>query len=293
MQQILKVATLLCGLALLAACQPANEAKQQPNDQAAAVNTQAPTDSLPEITAENHDALMDQLVGQSAYNIKTVGVLVYNDVNVLDVMGPAYVLGQLWGVKTQLIGLEPGPISTVMGHQLVPHTVIDSVQQLDILVVPGGFKGTILGAYDERLLNWIRQIDQNSVFTTSVCTGGWILAATGLLEGRKATTNWYRAPEMLARHGVTFEKKRYVQDGKYWTAAGVTAGMDMALAIMQEVRGTEYTQAIMLDMEYDPAPPVQGGSPEKTPKEVYQMMLAMYDMGVQPLVDSLEQARQP
>ena len=264
--------------ALFVGCQPASPVKEEITKE----------EKLPEITAENHDALMDQWVGTSNYDISTLGILVYDGVNDLDFMGPKYVLGQLWGVQTQLIALEPGNITTVMGTEIVPNTVIDSVDQVDLLVIPGGFRGTILGAYDDRLLDWIRKIDKTTTFTASVCSGGWILAATGLLEGKKATTNWYRAEEILAKHDVIFQNERFVQDGKYWTSAGVTAGMDMSLAIMKEVRGEDYTQAVMLDMEYDPAPPIAGGSPETTKPSVYQMMLAMYDMGVQPLMDSLE-----
>lgn len=254
-------------------------------------NQKEASNELPKITAANHDALMNEWVGNPKYEIKTVGILVYDGVNELDFNGPFYVLRQLWGVDIQLIGIKPGSFKTVMGIEVMPHTVIDSVDQLDILVIPGGFKGTILGAYDEELHHWIRKIDQNTVFTASVCTGGWILAATGLLEGKKATTNWYRAEEMLAKYGATFVNDRYTRDGKYWTSAGVTAGMDMSLAIMDEIYGEDYTQGVMLDMEYDPAPPVEGGSPEKTKPEVLNMMQAMYDMGVQPLIDSLDNVK--
>ncbi|MEO1052076.1 MAG: DJ-1/PfpI family protein [Bacteroidota bacterium] len=271
---------LIVFLSIITACNEPQKDQQQTES--------TPQQESPEITAQNHDELMDQMLGTPKHDIKTLGILVYDGVNDLDLMGPRYVLGQLWGVKTQLIALNPGNITTVMGTEIVPNTVIDSVDQVDILVIPGGFKGTILGAYDERLLDWIRKVDQNTTYTASVCTGGWILGATGLLEGKKATTNWYRAEEKLAKYGATFQKERFVNDGKYWTSAGVTAGMDMSLAIMAEIWGEDYTQGVMLDMEYDPAPPIPGGSPEKTKSNVYQMMLAMYDMGVKPLVDSLE-----
>lgn len=257
-------------------CQPGTEKTEEVSEQ------------LPEITAENHDAMMDEWIGNPKYTIKKVGILVYDGVNDLDFNGPFYVLRQLWGVDIQLIALEPGNFKTVMGIEVVPNTVIDSVDQLDILVIPGGFRGTILSAYDEKLHDWIRKVDRTTVFTASVCTGGWILAATGLLEGKKATTNWYRAEEMLSKYGVTFVDERYTRDGKYWTSAGVTAGMDMSLAIMNEIFGADYTQGVMLDMEYDPAPPIEGGSPQKTKPEVFNMMQSMYDMGVQPLMDSLE-----
>ena len=237
---------------------------------------------------EQHDALMAEIITEPAHQIQSVGILVYNGVNDLDVMGPKYVLGQLTGAQTHLVAVEPGPVTTVMGTQLIPDTLMADVSELDILVVPGGFRGTIEAAYDEDVLAWIRQIDQSSTFTTAVCTGTWILGASGLLEGKQASSNWYRAEEYMTKYGAEYTGERYTQDGKYWTSAGVTAGMDMSLAIMNEIWGESYTQAVMLDMEYDPAPPIRGGTPERSEPAVFQMMEAMYDLGVEPIVDSLE-----
>ncbi|WP_395377570.1 DJ-1/PfpI family protein [Marinicella sp. W31] len=241
----------------------------------------------PEIK-NTHQELMKDNYHSSRHEINTIGILVYDGVNSMDVMGPRYVLGQLMGAETKLVSTEPGNIKTVMGVELVPDTTIDEVEQLDILVIPGGFKGTIEKVYDENLHQWIKKIDKTTVYTTAVCTGGWILGATGLLNNRKATTNWYRAEEMLTKYGAKFSNERYTQDGKYWTAAGVTAGFDMSLAIVQQLRGDDYVQAVMLDMEYDPKPPLSGGTPEKTKPEVYQMMKSMYDMGINPIIEELE-----
>lgn len=244
--------------------------------------------NLPDtLTNENHSAIMDAILGKPKHKIRNIGILVYDGVNDLDMMGPRYVLGQ-GGAKTQLIALKPGNIKTVMGVEIVPNTVIDDVTQLDILVIPGGFKGTIEAAYDEKLLDWIRKIDQTSTYTASVCSGGWILGATGLLKGKRASTNWYKEEEFLKKYGAIPANERYTQDGKYWTSAGVTAGMDMSLALLKDNWGEKYAQGVMLDMEYDPAPPIVGGSPEKTGRLVRWMMKSMYDAGVEPLIDSLE-----
>lgn len=242
------------------------------------------------LTQENHSMVMDMILGKPKYPVKTIGILVYDGVNDLDFMGPRYVLGQS-GAKVKLIAIHPGNFKTVMGVEVVPNTVIDSVSQLDILIIPGGFKGTIEAAYDTRLHDWIRKIDQTTQYTGSVCTGGWILGATGLLQGKRASTNWYREEEFLKKYGAIPANERYTQDGKYWTSAGVTAGMDMALAILKDNWGEKYAQGVMLDMEYDPAPPIVGGSPEKTGWMVEWMMKAMYDAGVTPLVDSLEKVK--
>lgn len=237
---------------------------------------------------DNHSVIMDMILGKPKQKVKSIGILVYDGVNDLDFTGPMYVLSQT-GVKARLIGIKQGIFTTVMGTKIMPDDVIDSVDQLDILVIPGGFKGTIEAAYNKSLHEWIRKIDQNSIYTASVCSGAWILGATGLLLGKRATTNWYREDEFLKKYGALPGNTRYTKDGKYWTSAGVTAGLDMCLAIINENWGEKYTQGVMLDMEYDPAPPIQGGTPEKTGWLVRWMMNAMYDAGVNPIIDSLEQ----
>jgi transcriptional regulator GlxA family with amidase domain len=237
---------------------------------------------------ENHVNSMELVFGKPKFNIKTIGILVYDGVNDLDVMGPRYVLGQAMGVKTQLISIKKGNIKTVMGVEIVPNTTIDAINQLDILIIPGGFKGTIEAAYDEELHKWIRKIDKTTKYTGAVCTGVWVLGATGLLENKKASTNWYKEEEFLKKYKAIPANQRYTKDGKYWTSAGVTAGMDMSLAIMKDIYGDKYAQAIMLDMEYDPHPPIEGGTQEKTNWAVNWIMEAMYDGGVTPLIDSLE-----
>ncbi|WP_396162199.1 DJ-1/PfpI family protein [Flavobacterium sp.] len=237
---------------------------------------------------ENHVNSMEMVFGKPKFNIKTIGILVYDGVNDLDLMGPRYVLGQAMGVKTQLISIKKGTIKTVMGVEIVPNTTIDAINQLDILIIPGGFKGTIEAAYNEELHKWIRKIDKTTKYTGAVCTGVWVLGATGLLENKKASTNWYKEEEFLKKYKAIPANQRYTKDGKYWTSAGVTAGMDMSLAIMKDIYGDKYAQAIMLDMEYDPHPPIEGGTQEKTNWAVNWIMEAMYDGGVIPLIDSLE-----
>lgn len=291
-----RLTMLLAAAALaLAACQPAPPAPPASSARGAAdisvkltPEEEALKARLPDkVQGADHAWVMDAILGKPKKPIKTIGILVYDGVNDLDFTGPRYVLGQA-GAKTQLIGVKPGPIRTVMGVQVIPDTTIDQVDQLDILVIPGGFTGTVEAAYDPKILDWIRRIDKGSTYTAAVCTGVWVLGATGLLEGKRASTNWYREEEFLKKYKAIPANERYTQDGKYWTAAGVTAGMDMALAILNDNWGPKYTQGVMLDMEYDPHPPISGGTPEKTNGLVHWMMKAMYDAGIDPLIEKLE-----
>jgi len=275
-------------LFLIAACNKPSSPASPPLVIADGIDSAELAQKVKEMTPENHLDIMEYILGKPKYPVRSIGILVYDGANDLDIMGPRYVLGQAMGVKTMLVGTRPGPVKTVMGIQIIPDTTIQQVSQLDILIIPGGFKGTIEAAYDKKLHEWIRKIDKNTVFTGSVCTGGWILGATGLLKGKRASGNWYREEEFLKKYGAVPANERFTRDGKYWTSAGVTAGMDMSLAMIQAIYGDRYAQAIMLDMEYDPHPPVEGGSPEKTGWGVYWLMREMYDGGVMPLIDSLE-----
>jgi len=282
----------LCLCLVLAACgpSPAPESPPPKIEKLSAADAELKAKLPEQVTPENHSMVMDLILGKPKHAIKQIGILVYDGVNDLDFTGPRYVLGQA-GAKTRLIGIKPGPIKTVMGVQVVPDTFIDDVSQLDVLIIPGGFTGTIEAAYDERVLDWIRRIDKGTTYTGAICTGVWILGATGLLEGKQAVTNWYREEEFLQKYKAIPAKKRWTNDGKYWTSAGVTAGMDMSLALLNDNWGEKYTQGVMLDMEYDPHPPIQGGTPEKTGWLVEWMMKAMYDAGVNPLIEKLEKAK--
>jgi putative intracellular protease/amidase len=209
-------------------------------------------------------------------NVNGIGIYVYNGMFSLDALGP-YQVFKTAGLKTFFIAKTKGSITMSNGVTITVDKSIDEVNKLDVLLVPGGADGTARQVIDTVVLNWIKDIDATSIYTTSVCTGAWILGATGLLEGKNATTHWYRAEEMLTKYGAHFKQKRWVKDGKYWTSAGVTAGTDMALAIVNHLFGKEYTQAVMLDLEYDPQPPIQGGTPKKTTPIITQLMKEMYD----------------
>ena len=185
------------------------------------------------------------------------------------------------GVDVFFVGRNKGLIADGRGMQVKVDTSIAEVQQLDILVIPGGFKETYQLTKDTALLSWIKAIDANSKYTTSVCTGAWILGATGLLKNKEATTHWYGKKILADEFGAKVQDKRFVKSGKYWTSAGVSAGMDMSLALVNEIMGEKYTKAAMLDLEYDPQPPFVGGSEQKTDKAIVDNMRKMYDGGME------------
>ncbi|MGR8929889.1 MAG: DJ-1/PfpI family protein [Gammaproteobacteria bacterium] len=219
-----------------------------------------------------------------------IGILVYDGVNPMDALGPHMVFSNA-GLKPFFVsaskdanGQYKTSIKASGGVELKADRTIANTDNLEVLVVTGGVLETANMAKDQALLNWIKLIDQNTVWTTSVCTGSWILGATGLLKGKMATGNWYRAVELLEHFGaIPKPNQRYIFDGKIVTAAGVTAGIDMALAMIKTMfkndlnNGDDYTQAVMLQIQYDPTPPIKGGSPGKTDPYVYDVISNMYD----------------
>lgn len=134
-------------------------------------------------TAQSHTEQMAAMFPKPKTDIKTVGILLYNGYAVLDAMGSYHVFSELMGAKVFFVGRHKGLITTGNGMKVQCDSSIANVKQLDVLVIPGGLNETYLAAKDTVLLNWIKAIDVNSKYTTSVCTGAWILAATGLLKG--------------------------------------------------------------------------------------------------------------
>ncbi|MEM1136737.1 MAG: DJ-1/PfpI family protein [Bacteroidota bacterium] len=217
------------------------------------------------------------LKSEAKIKIDSVGILLYDKFFELDAVGPYQVLSGMMGTKVFYVAPKKGIITGSSGMQINVEHTIDEIEQLDILLIPGGTVGTVAAAENEEIINWIKKIDEQSIFTTSVCTGAWILGEAGLLKNKKATTNWYRAKEKLAKYNVLFIDERWVNDGKYWTSAGVSAGIDMSLALVAEIRGETYAKLLMLNLEYDPEPPFEGGSVSNTNVGLVNYLTAMYD----------------
>ncbi|MBC2900482.1 DJ-1/PfpI family protein [Streptomyces cupreus] len=193
-----------------------------------------------------------------------IAIVLYDRFTALDAVGPYETLGRLPDAETVFVAERTGPVRTDTGNlALTADRTLAEVPSPDIVIVPGG-PGQTPQMENEALLDWLRAADGTSTWTTSVCTGSLLLAAAGLLKGRRATSHWL-ALDFLKRFGVEPTGERVVTDGKYVTAAGVSSGIDMGLTLLGRIAGDEHAQAVQLLTEYDPQPPYDAGSPEKAP----------------------------
>ncbi|MGI5479670.1 DJ-1/PfpI family protein [Streptomyces lavendofoliae] len=196
-----------------------------------------------------------------------IAILLYPGFTALDAVGPFEIVSRLPGAQTVLVAKEAGPVSNDQGNlTLVADRALAEVTAPDIVLVPGTGDWAPV-TRDEETLDWLRAADATSTWTTSVCTGSLILAAAGLLRGRRATTHWLAMDE-LEEHGAEPTGERVVFDGKYVTAAGVSSGIDMGLHLVGRIAGDRQAQTVQLLTEYDPQPPYDAGSPDKAPAEI-------------------------
>ena len=196
-----------------------------------------------------------------------IAILLFDRFTVLDAVGPYQVLSGLPGADVVFVAERPGPVRDETGSLILSaQGALPDVPHPDIVVVPGG-PGQNDQMQDGEVHQWLRSADQESTGTTSVCTGSLILAAAGLLAGRRATSHWLALDE-LGQFGANPAAERVVFDGKYVTAAGVSAGIDMGLALAGRIAGDEVAQAIQLMIEYDPQPPYDAGAPDRAPAQI-------------------------
>jgi putative intracellular protease/amidase len=190
-----------------------------------------------------------------------VAIPIFDRFTALDAVGPYEVLSRLPGARVRFVAHEAGPIQAETKMlTLVAEARFEDVPAPEVLVVPGGI-GTRALLHDERILQWIRGAHATSTWTTSVCTGSLLLAAAGVLDGIDAATHWNAFAELGAL-GVRPTTRRVAEQGKLITAAGVSAGIDMALTLAARIAGDDIARAIQLELEYDPQPPFDAGSPE-------------------------------
>jgi transcriptional regulator GlxA family with amidase domain len=203
-----------------------------------------------------------------------IAILIFEKITALDAIGPYEVLRSVPGWEVKFVGPEKGPLRTDCGQLgLSADYSLDEVSEPDVVLVPGG-KGNRPLLTDETVLSWLREVDAKSKWTTSVCTGALVLGAAGLLEGKRATTYWPFL-EQLREYGAEPAGGRYVEDGKTITAAGVSAGIDMAFHLVAQEAGPEVAQAVQLGIEYDPQPPFDSGSPDKAAGPLVELIESM------------------
>jgi transcriptional regulator GlxA family with amidase domain len=197
---------------------------------------------------------------------KSIGTLVFDDAEELDFVGPWEVFtmvnevlamsGKPAAHDVKLIAERDAPVTCAKGLRVLPDFTTAQVDRLDVLLIPGGM-GTRREAKNEALLAWIAQIAPGCEWVTSVCTGALLLTAAGPAKGKRVTTHWTFVEQLRARGEAAevLERVRYVRDGNVVTAAGVSAGIDMALWLVGQMHGAQTARFVQRAMEYDPAPP--------------------------------------
>jgi transcriptional regulator GlxA family with amidase domain len=203
-----------------------------------------------------------------------VRILIFDGLTALDAVGPYEVLRSVPGWEVAFVAKSRGEVRTDSGSLgLTADLALAEASEADIVLVPGGAGNRPL-LEDAKVLEWLREVDRGATWTTSVCTGSLVLGAAGLLEGKRATGHWLYL-EPLRAYGADPVGGRYVQDGKVITAAGVSAGIDMALHLVGLEAGAEVASAVQLAIEYDPQPPSDHGSPAKAPPEIVEAVTAV------------------
>ncbi|MEU5879321.1 DJ-1/PfpI family protein [Spirillospora sp. NPDC047279] len=206
-----------------------------------------------------------------------VAIAMFPKLTILDAIGPYQVFANMPDAEVVLCAARRGRLAdggTL--HLDIDHTFAD-VPNPDILVVPGGNITRQMARENDPIVEWIRSVHEHTTYTTSVCTGAMLLGAAGLLQGLKATTHWVAYDE-LRRYGAEPTEQRVVFQDKIVTAAGVSAGIDMALQAVAKLSGSEAAQAIELLIEYDPEPPFGTGSLSKAPQNVKDRLSGLVDL---------------
>jgi transcriptional regulator GlxA family with amidase domain len=192
-----------------------------------------------------------------------IAFVAYPGFTALDMIGPYEVLRNLPGAEVRFVWHEAGPVTADSGVLIIgaTHSLAETPSP-DVILVPGG-PSTPVHARDDALLDWLRQAHQTASWTASVCSGSVILAAAGLLNGRRATSHWLTIPALKAFGVIPVADERIVYQDDIVTSAGVSAGLDLALWLAGQIGGETRAKAIQLALEYDPQPPFDSGHMSK------------------------------
>ncbi|MEM7690504.1 MAG: DJ-1/PfpI family protein [Pseudomonadota bacterium] len=207
-----------------------------------------------------------------------VAMVMFPGFTALDLVGPHYFFACMMGARVDLLttGGDLAPVASDLGLAIAPDTELAKAsEQYDLLFVPGGTAGVIAAMKDEALLGFLRDQSANARYTTSVCTGSAVLGQAGLLRLRRATSHW-AILDTLGAFGAIPTQERVVRDGPIITGAGVSAGLDLALEIVADLRGKDYARALTLQAEYAPQPPFADGSLKQANPQVAHAMSGMF-----------------
>ena len=221
---------------------------------------------------------MSEVFGPGLWGEEQVAMLLYPKFTALDLVGPHYFLACMWGAKVHLVTTEKdlSPVMTDLGMAITPTmTMADAPKDLDVVFVPGGTEGTLATMARPDVIAWLQDRAARAKHITSVCTGSMVLAKAGLLTGKRATSHWVTR-EVLADFGAIPVDERVVRDGNVLTGAGVSAGLDFAVALVEQMRGRAYAEALVLQGEYAPNPPIKGGTLATTSPPVATVMDDMF-----------------
>jgi transcriptional regulator GlxA family with amidase domain len=189
---------------------------------------------------------------------RIIAVVLYPGLTALDMVGPLQVLAAMERFapryRIAVVGEHAEPVETDVGVRLIPDQTFDEVPRPFALVVPGGRIGTIRAMSDPAIREYVGTTAASAEIVASVCTGSLILAALGMLEGRRATTNWF-FHKILEQFGARYLCERWVEDGKFIMSAGVSAGIDMGLYLAARLTDEATARRVQLAIEYDPQPP--------------------------------------
>lgn len=199
-----------------------------------------------------------------------IAIGLYPGFTALDAIGPYQVFAMHPGIEVVLCAESAGEVTDDNGllHLGITSTFAD-VPDPDILLVPGALIAADVATRDDPIIEWIRAAHPHTTYTTSVCTGALLLGAAGVLDGLRATTHW-SAYDQLRAYGAKPSEERVVREGRVITAAGVSAGIDLALTILAALHGVEAAQTVQLIIEYDPQPPFDAGAPSKAPAPILE-----------------------
>ena len=188
----------------------------------------------------------------------TTGMLIFDDAEELDFVGPweVFTMARHIVPDDRVITIAPTrePIRAAKGMRIIPDHSFADAPDLDVVLVPGGI-GTRREVNNPVLIDWLRKAGARCTWVTSVCTGSLLLHEAGFAEGRRVTTHWGFVSALRERGAEVLERVRYVRDGNLVTAAGVSAGIDMALWLVGQIHGVSVARQVQRAMEYDPAPP--------------------------------------